>query len=130
MQYVIKIDTENDAFGDVPGFELARILRGLADRCEWSPTAYVSMGLRDSNGNTVGSTELVEDTCHGWTNWDTREVFTRITNSENWHQKAVYMHVDELRDNFGDDVADRGIDVDSVNWVEVYAGLQDVAYRP
>lgn len=50
----IKINTENQAFDGDTGYELARILRGLADRFEegGSPSK-----LMDVNGNKVGSVE-------------------------------------------------------------------------
>jgi len=57
----IKISTANEAF-DVPGPEIARILRHLADVAEpmeipgnWSAKIF------DNNGNTVGSFKYTEE---------------------------------------------------------------------
>lgn len=52
------IETENAAFNDAPATELARILRKLADRIEYSPDPYIS--LRDINGNKVGECQISE----------------------------------------------------------------------
>jgi hypothetical protein len=54
MKITIKINTDNDAFGDGPR-ETARILRKLADGCPLEPGK-----IRDINGNTVGSVEVSE----------------------------------------------------------------------
>ena len=50
----IKINTENQAF-DQEGQEVARILRGLADRLEnLGKLQECQLPLRDINGNNVG----------------------------------------------------------------------------
>ena len=55
----IEIETENDMFQDGKGFELAIILRQLANRIEMikidPDDEFV---LHDSNGNTVGKAAL------------------------------------------------------------------------
>ena len=53
---VIKIETENSAFAEFKGEEVARILRGLADYAEekdFNTPAF------DSSGNIVGGMEEV-----------------------------------------------------------------------
>ena len=56
MRCVIKVDTDNAAFGDAPDVEFCRIIRELADKRDGHP--HFSRGheqsLRDINGNTVG----------------------------------------------------------------------------
>lgn len=54
MRYTITIDTDNAAFQRRCGTEIARILRGLVDRCEQSPGVPIG-SLCDVNGNIVGS---------------------------------------------------------------------------
>jgi len=55
----ITIDMGNDAFCDTPGFELARILRGLADRLDGDDCSDgYSFVLSDINGNSVGTAEI------------------------------------------------------------------------
>lgn len=55
-KFTVTINTGNDAFGDDPGHEIARILREIADRADQSLTAgrYFTNLVRDANGNTVG----------------------------------------------------------------------------
>lgn len=57
MKYTIEINCDNDAFGDDPTPEVARILHKLADQIE---TCAVLDGhiLRDANGNRVGQSIL------------------------------------------------------------------------
>ena len=51
----LKINTENAAFDQAEGQEVARILRGLADRLEnLDKLQECQLPLRDLNGNTVG----------------------------------------------------------------------------
>jgi len=52
--YVVKICTENQAFEDNCGSEIARILRKLANQIE-DTGACTSKNLYDINGNKVGS---------------------------------------------------------------------------
>jgi hypothetical protein len=56
--YLVKIDTGNAAFGDSPEYEIARILRALADKVE--NTGRLDWGLMDYCGNTVGSSHNYE----------------------------------------------------------------------
>jgi len=49
------LETGNAAFEDVPGAEVARILRAAANKLEDGETEF---GLRDYNGNRVGGVEL------------------------------------------------------------------------
>jgi hypothetical protein len=57
----IEIETGNAAFEDDNlGFEIARILRKLADRIENDGVGCLDMGLYDINGNKVGSTNYEE----------------------------------------------------------------------
>ena len=51
----VKINTENQAFDQAEGQEVARILRDLADRLEnLDKLQECQLPLRDLNGNTVG----------------------------------------------------------------------------
>ena len=51
----LKINTENQAFDQAEGQEVARILRGLADQVEHlDKLQECQLPLRDLNGNTVG----------------------------------------------------------------------------
>lgn len=51
---IITINTDNAAFADDEGFEVARILRGLADHIETSDELDAKKAVRDINGNTIG----------------------------------------------------------------------------
>ena len=55
----IKFSTANDAF-DVPGPEIARILRELARLVEDGVTGGDEYKSRDANGNTVGQFKYTE----------------------------------------------------------------------
>lgn len=61
--FIVSIGTDNSAFDDSPGIELARILRSLADCVDGADVATVvafdAFGLRDVNGNTVGSVAIL-----------------------------------------------------------------------
>lgn len=55
----IKIGTGNAAFEDLPGVEIARILRHLADQfeeCGEAPHA-----IRDANGNHCGEVQILRE---------------------------------------------------------------------
>ena len=53
MQIKIIINCENEAFSDLPGMEVSRILRELCDEMLYGvPKDKI---LRDVNGNTVGA---------------------------------------------------------------------------
>jgi hypothetical protein len=54
----IEINTDNAAFGDAPGWELARILRKQADRFDSGLLGGAK--LHDHNGNDCGKVEVVE----------------------------------------------------------------------
>jgi hypothetical protein len=56
---VIKIHTDNAAFEDGGGSEVARILRHLADQFEADGFSAFTV-IRDINGNKVGTTDLIE----------------------------------------------------------------------
>jgi hypothetical protein len=67
MQFVININTDNAAFGEIPGqvegetgkaLELARILNAIAERLE---NGELEGNIIDFNGNTVG--EFYENLC-------------------------------------------------------------------
>jgi hypothetical protein len=58
MDYIIRINADNAAFDDAPGFEVARILRRLADKVEGGQQAGF---LYDINGNTVGHLTVIHD---------------------------------------------------------------------
>lgn len=131
MRFVVTIDTDNAAFDGLPGYELARILRELANDMGAHGNA-VSRALADANGNVVGKSELVESKYYGWTNWDTRESSLIIDSSENWYLEALNLHVDELREVFSPRVEEftagtnYKVDPSSVNWLEIYAALHGV----
>ena len=55
----IKFSTANDAF-DVPGPEIARILRELARLVEDGVAGGDEYKIRDANGNTVGQFKYTE----------------------------------------------------------------------
>lgn len=59
MKYTIKIECDNAAFEDVPGNEIARILRELADKVDGGqdPTDCDAT-VYDYNGNRVGEAKL------------------------------------------------------------------------
>lgn len=52
----ITIETENDAFANGKGREVARILSGIAQRIKEGETD--DFKVRDINGNTVGTVSL------------------------------------------------------------------------
>ena len=61
MKARIEIEMDNAAFENGNGYELARILRGAADRvedCEFA--APDSMPVFDTNGNLVGKISIKE----------------------------------------------------------------------
>lgn len=60
MNIIITINTDNAAFEDDPGAEVARILNSLAQKIgRWGIPS--DMKLLDSNGNTVGKCDTVAD---------------------------------------------------------------------
>ncbi len=58
--FTLRIETENAAFAENLGGELARVLRDVADRLERS-TCYDESILFDANGNRVGNYTLEVD---------------------------------------------------------------------
>ena len=63
MKFKIEIDTDNAAFSEMEGGEVARILRGIASTVEeksGESFADYAVGLLDLNGNKIGFA-LVED---------------------------------------------------------------------
>jgi len=54
-KFKLSLITDNDAFGDYPGYEIARILRGAAEVIQEGSEVGV---LKDYNGNTVGEYRL------------------------------------------------------------------------
>lgn len=57
IRYFVEINLVNDAFAENPGLEVARILRGLADRVDGyrfdnAPTRFP---VSDINGNRCGT---------------------------------------------------------------------------
>jgi len=58
MKFKLELTADNDAFDvNLPGLEVARILRETADRLDQQPGLVTGM-LRDLNGNHVGKWEL------------------------------------------------------------------------
>ncbi|WP_372395284.1 hypothetical protein ABMY26_06660 (plasmid) [Azospirillum sp. HJ39] len=53
--FEMTIDTGNAAFGDAPEYEVARILRAIADKVEGG---WLEGKAIDINGNTVGEFKL------------------------------------------------------------------------
>jgi hypothetical protein len=54
-KFKVEIDTDNAAFEDDLGTEIARILTGVIRDCgQLSHGHYVTQSLRDTNGNRVG----------------------------------------------------------------------------
>ena len=60
MEYIIKIDTENAAFGENnsadEAIEVARILMGYANAIKDGEIIY-DISLKDINGNKIGTVE-------------------------------------------------------------------------
>lgn len=55
MRFTVKIDCDNSAFGETPEYEVARLLRDLAEHVVNGTTAK---RLYDSNGNEVGEAKF------------------------------------------------------------------------
>ena len=58
MTITITIKMDNEAFGEYPGPELARILRKFADDVEAEAVSLNNQRLWDINGNTVGAVKV------------------------------------------------------------------------
>jgi hypothetical protein len=61
MKYRIAINMDNAAFAPPAGYELARILRDLANRVDHAYQIAESQPLYDINGNHVGQAEMIAD---------------------------------------------------------------------
>lgn len=60
--FTLKIETMNAAFAEDPGAELARILRGIADRArDLGPPLGDRGAIHDANGNTVGTWRYIHE---------------------------------------------------------------------
>lgn len=58
----IYFEMDNSAFEDCEGWEAARILRKLAEKIEdWQTIEIGKEPIRDSNGNTIGLFQVVEE---------------------------------------------------------------------
>ena len=57
MKFVINIECDNAAFAEDPEYEVSRILREVAKQVE---DGFVTIYLRDTNGNPVGMAEFTE----------------------------------------------------------------------
>jgi hypothetical protein len=64
---------------------------------------------------------------NGWTNWDTWNTYNWLTESEGVYNSAKRTTgPTELRELFGEYISGQDdIDLDEVNWDEVYEGLSD-----
>jgi hypothetical protein len=64
---------------------------------------------------------------NGWTNWDTWNTYNWLTESEGVYNSAKRTTgPNELRELFGEYISGQDdIDLDEVNWDEVYEGLTD-----
>ena len=64
---------------------------------------------------------------NGWTNWDTWNAYNWLTEEEGlYHSAASTSGPTELRELFGEYIEKHDdIDLDEVNWDEVYEGLTD-----
>lgn len=62
MKAIIEIDMDNAAFEGQEGFELGRILKNLggAIQLDWDGKT-IDEGIRDINGNTVGTFRVEGD---------------------------------------------------------------------
>lgn len=52
--FTVKFDTDNAAFEDCRDYEIARILRNIADRVERDGCSGFFETVRDINGNDIG----------------------------------------------------------------------------
>ena len=61
MKATIEINMDNDAFKESGGAdELHRILKRLSDRLAEEYMPFIPSTLRDSNGNKVGTFEIIK----------------------------------------------------------------------
>ena len=65
MKFILEIDMDNAAFGELPFFELARILNETAQQVEGYDHVAIDWGgtfsktVRDYNGNNVGTATVI-----------------------------------------------------------------------
>lgn len=57
----LTIQCDNAAFEPEPEYEIARILRELADKIESNVLEEISCGLHDINGNNVGNLHVINE---------------------------------------------------------------------
>ena len=56
MRATITINMDNESFGGLPEYELARILKDLSNKVEHGiMDGFEGLALRDANGNRVGT---------------------------------------------------------------------------
>ena len=62
-EFRVRIDCDNEAFGEWKVQEVARILRKIANDIEYDDTGYCRhcITIRDLNGNDVGRYKLVDN---------------------------------------------------------------------
>jgi hypothetical protein len=60
-RFTVQLTADNDSFEPDPGPELARILRGIADRIEAGDTYDTFRTILDVNGNDIGRFALKPD---------------------------------------------------------------------
>ena len=58
MDLLVHFNCDNAAFDDMPEFEVARILRHIADRIESGQATGLYQNAIDINGNIVGTFRL------------------------------------------------------------------------
>lgn len=58
MRFLLEVKMDNAAFDEEPQWELARILRGVAD--DVTDRGRFDMALYDINGNAVGRARMLE----------------------------------------------------------------------
>lgn len=91
--FTLTINTANDAFAVQPEFEVAAILKKLADRLEDGCASTEEGRLLDVNGNTVGSYTFTEDNEESHNGWSTAETYayeqTWSNIGENFYTKVV-----------------------------------------
>lgn len=76
--FTLTIETTNEAFGDWPGNEVARILRDLANRVDGDSEGMTGT-CRDLNGNRVGSWAFEAAEPEGFTVGEHAEICTLQT---------------------------------------------------
>lgn len=54
-RFIVRLEADNAAFDEDPRYEIARILRDIADRVENGCELNLHQNARDINGNPVGT---------------------------------------------------------------------------